>query len=377
MLIWILLWVRHAPNKWADLKARVPKNLYIPLVIWFVFVCLEMALPFRISFRHYPEEVMLKLPLLIVPIYASLLPKDTCTREKSWLVFAVMTTIVAVISTINYGINYEEINQLLLQSKHVPVFGNMHHIYFGIYMSLAIWISVSFYSKGTYKKVWLVIALSLFVMMHILASRTGLVAFYASIVGYLIFYTWQQKKFKTLLIGLAVLIAVPFFGYQFSTSLRNKVANSIEDFQAISSGEDINYKSLAMRMEAWKTGWHIVQDYWATGVGASQVEKYMNRQYDVDGSVLYKENRVGPHNQFLEITISHGILGFVLLMFLVIVWLKRIYKSPVSLAIAIVFLISFLLESFLERQQGILIFCLVIFSFIDLPSRNHTVPDNV
>ncbi|MFT5724929.1 MAG: O-antigen ligase [Bacteroidia bacterium] len=367
MLLWSIVMIRQQGKHLWFLQQKKTKWLLAAILLWVLLVLLD---GFRTNnIETWMNEALLKVSLLIVPIYALLLPRDTCGARNSWLIFAIVTTSVALISVVNYGVHYEEINALLLQSKHVPIFGNMHHIYFGVFMSLTIWLCYFYYLKHTYKKLWLTLGVLLLCFLHILASRTGLVAFYLGTLVFLLTYAWQSKRFKLVIVGVSVLLMLPVLGYTLSKSFKNKVTNSVEDLRAVKSGADINYKSLAMRIEAWKTSGRIISNNLLIGVGSDNVTNEMQLQYARDETVLYRENRVGPHNQFIEITIAHGILGGILLVIIVLFWLTIFRTSPIKMAMATVLIVSFFLESFLERQQGILVFSFFLFSFIPLPSR--------
>jgi len=366
MLIYVL-WYKVKIKTTPNTQQKNTRIIYGLLLVWIGFVLLD---GFRtLNFESWMAELALKVPLVVVPLYVFLLKRNTCQYENSWLIFTLLTTLVAVISTVNYWLNFEEINALLLQSKHVPIFGNMHHIYFGIVMSVCIWLCVYFYKNRDRKKTWLALGILLVFMLHILASRTGLVAFYASALVFGMAQVWQSKKYKLVAVGLIGMMLAPLLAYQLSGSFRNKVLNSVEDFNAVKSGEDINYKSLAMRVEAWKTSIHVIEKNVLMGVGASNVEREIQHQYILDQTVLYRENRVGPHNQFLELTLAYGLVGGLLLLGIAILLIQLCRSNPAVLALAAVFIISFMLESVLERQQGILVFCLVMFSFIPLSSK--------
>ncbi len=367
MLIWVIIFIKQGDNTFRSVMSKAAKHILIAISIWMVLLILDV---FRSGFTNdWLEEVLLKIPLIVIPVYLLFLPKDTCSFTNSWLIFTLVTTAVGFVSTVHYWLNYEEINALLLQSKHVPIFGNMHHIYFGVIVSLCIWLCVHFYKKDMHRKIWLVCGILLLVFMHILASRTGIVAFYSATLIYIFAASLKAKRYTILIIGVCGLVLLPIIGYQVSGSFKNKVANSVEDFNAVQSGQDINYKSLAMRIEAWKTSGRVIAKNPITGVGASRVDDHLQQQYRIDETVLYPENRVGPHNQFIEMTLAHGIVGGLLLLFIVLIWLINVKHSPAILAGAVVIIMSFLLESFLERQQGILVFCLFLFSFIQLPSK--------
>ena len=338
------------------------------LAFWFVLVLVD---GFRATdIAAWGDEVIRKLTLVVVPLYVLTLPRNSCRYTSAWLFFVSVISLVAVVSGVNYALNFEEINALLLQSKHVPIFGNIHHIYFGIYQALAIWACVFFMKSERYKLLWRVNLIVLFIMIHILASRTGLLAFYGSVGIYLISRAINSGNAKPLLIGLVLLICVPLIGYQVSTSFRNKVLNSMEDLDAVTSGDDINYKSLAMRVEAWRVGTSVFKQKFLFGVGATEIEEVMQEAYKSEKTVLFPENRIGPHNQFLEMSMAHGIVLAAALLLAFCLAYRSHVDVPYFLGMLTVFFLSFLLESYLERQQGMIAFSLFLFGFYGLSSAN-------
>jgi len=362
MAIWaILLYRKQEKIVWLGSS----KAQFTLLALWFLAVLLD---GFRTDSSAWLNEVLLKLPLILAPIYFVQLNRKSRDMELSLILLVGFASLTAAVSTINYWLNYEEINRLLLQSKHVPIYGNMHHIYFGVYMAVSVWISWYYLKRGSYNRLWIVLGVVLLMCMHILSSRTGLVAFYISAIVYMAFEAYQRKRWKLLIGGLLMVGLMPVIGMQVSTSLRNKVLNSLEDFEAVRSGENINYKSLAMRVEAWKTTVNVIKAQHLRGVSAVNLENELQRQYVRDETVLYRENRVGPHNQFLEVSAAHGlVLGVILLLFM-IYWIKDTQGDPWKLALVVLILVTLLLESLVERQQGLILFVLCSFALNHLPS---------
>jgi O-antigen ligase len=359
MAVWaLILYVKNSGNR-SDRFNGLGKP-YVFLVLWFVLILFD---GFRGDHSGWSQELLLKLPLVLVPLYMVRLITNHCHFENSWLFLVTVNSLVALITGINYLLNYDEINALLLQSKHIPVFGGMHHIYFGLFTALHIWVSLYFMRKGNKQIYWRINAVILFLMLHVLASRTGLVAFYVSGFVVLFIYAFKQKRYSFIAIGLIAGSLLPVIGYNVSTSFKNKVLNSLEDFQAVKSGKDINYKSLAMRVEAWKTSIDVIKKAPVMGVGAIHVDEALQDQYVEARTVLIKENRIGPHNQFLEITMAHGILGGIILLVLILFLYNRNPSNPWFIAMLTTMVASFFLESYLERQAGMLAFCTVCFSF--------------
>lgn len=307
------------------------------------------------------QEMLLKSPLIIVPLYLWIFGIKFQKVEVPMFVFTAILAFTAVVSVFNYWMHFNEINALLLQSKHVPIIGDTHHIYFGIYLSLGFWTSVHYAMTGRWTIYWKIVGLLLLFCIHILVSRTGLVALYVSMAIFLAWFIksqWHRPMVRWM--WLPVLF-IPILAYQFSGSFRSKLSNSFEDFQALKGGGEANYKSLAMRVEAWKTTLGIIQQNPLTGTGSVAFEERLQQQYVKNATSLYPENRIGPHNQFLEVGAKYGILATLILVLTFIIGFLFNRNSIWMTVFLAIFMVSFLLESVLERQLGMIAFGLFYF----------------
>ncbi|MCB9239911.1 MAG: O-antigen ligase family protein [Flavobacteriales bacterium] len=327
-------------------------SIRILLLLLLCYAILPVTGLFR-GDEHWLDELILKAPLWIVPSYLVAIRFNWARNELISAYLAGVTAVVALLSTVNYFMHQTEIDALLLQSKHVPVIGGVHHIYFGVFMAACIWLSVWMVRVGSLRSLWITLAGILFICMHILSSRTGLVALYLS--GSILLFDVLRRLNKRMLIGaVAGLVLVPVLAFVASSSLQNKVANSIEDFTAFQTGEDINYKSFAMRAEAWKATTFVWFTHPFSGVGDGGFEPALQEAYTTMNTSLYPENRIGPHNQFLEAGAKYGWFGFILILLFFVMWFVSGRRSIYALTCLVLFGFVFLLESWLERQLGMM-----------------------
>jgi hypothetical protein len=132
---------------------------------------------------------------------------------------------------------------------------------------------------------------------------------------------------------------------------------SLEYF-TYNAGGDPNGHSFIQRLEHLKTAKTLVQKNWLFGVGLGDVKLAFNAQYDLDNSLLNIDNRHRSHNQFLTTWISLGILGFLLLIF-ILFWPildKNINFSVLIISISLIF--AFFTQDMIETQAGVTIFAL-------------------
>ncbi|MDG1756355.1 MAG: O-antigen ligase family protein [Bacteroidia bacterium] len=279
------------------------------------------------------------------------------------LAISLVVAIINVIALSNYFLNMDFYNVLLLQSKSIPI-PNMHHIHFGIINACVIAILggliVTQKLKKTQKNLITFLVIFIIISFHVLSSRTGLLSFYFGVVASLIAYAFQKKSYKELIFGFLLILVSISMSYYFSTSFRNKIENSIEDYNSWGKGDEMNFKSMAMRIEASKMCVKIIGEY-PLGVGVKAQEQVLQATYVKEDTPLDIENRVGPHNQFLEFGVKYGWIGIILLVLFFISLIPVIKQSSFPLvAVITIILISLFFESLLERQTGIFLFSLFI-----------------
>ena len=280
------------------------------------------------------------------------------------LIISSVVSLVNIFAITNYLLKKDFYDALLLQSKSIPI-PNMHHIHFGIInaciiaLLLGLLITKSLKDKIQFNLAICLLLISV-VSFHILSSRTGLLSFYVGILVSMIWYTIQKKSFKAMFLGILIIILSLSMSYYFSDSFRNKIQNSIEDYNSWGKGDEINFKSMAMLMEASKMCIQIIGEY-PLGVGAEAQEQVLQATYVKENTPLDMENRVGPHNQFLDFGVKYGWIGMILLFLFFIYLIPIIRKSsfPMIAIVGIIFT-SLFFESLLERQTSIFIFSLFI-----------------
>jgi O-antigen ligase len=284
---------------------------------------------------------------------------ERASRQKLSYYFIVIAAIVACINVIavaGYLSDKSYFDQMLLQSKSIPI-PNMHHIHFGIINAITILgIVGQLVGDKVDKKMnillW-VFGIICLLSFHILSSRTGLLAFYAGSFITLVIYVIQHNAYKILLFGMLGLTSLAVIGYSFSSSLKNKVANSMEDINSWGKGDEINHKSMAMRIEAYKMSVAVLIEN-PLGVGAAAQDQILQEMYEKKNTLLYKENRVGPHNQLLEFGVKYGWIGIIGIFVFYLGWLRLLPNTSAFFwGVVVVFLVSMQFESLFERQASI------------------------
>jgi len=118
--------------------------------------------------------------------------------------------------------------------------------------------------------------------------------------------------------------------------------------------------SLAMRLEYWRTGWHIARRYWLTGVGTGDTQQAFDAAYLELGSDLAPEWRHRAHQQYLTLWISFGLFGLLFSMWTWVwpAWRLGAWREPLFVAWAIIFSVACLSDDTIETQAGSTFFAL-------------------
>jgi O-antigen ligase len=268
-----------------------------------------------------------------------------------------MTVGSAAISTSNYLLHTEEINELYLRSKVMPT--EPDHIRFSLIITLAIVagaVLLSHRGISARMRPWLIAAITgLALYQHLLAVRSGLVTFYV-LGGLALLWMVLFKKQYQRAAGLAlVLAALPMFSYMFLPTFRNKSANTKEDVGRVDHIESANNYSLVGRVYSYKVALKVIEENPWFGVGKADMPQELAQHYKKDFPNIQPEAYILPHNQFLYSTVAFGCLG-------VIIFIVGFYYTgisiwpryaPLLLTQYIIVTISFLVEYTIETQIGI------------------------
>lgn len=345
-------------------------NKYL-LAICFLFVLMLVSGIYTdaIHLKEWGSEVQRKLSFVLISIGVAGNASRVTFKNISYIfqVFILSTSIVAVMSFANYLINYEYLNQKILESQGLPIVGGVSHISFSIMCAFAIGLCLYMYSQSNLvyiadkintKYIYIAIAFLLFVIFHFISSRTGWVSLYMALVLALFQYVFKSKKYLWGIITLICIVVTPLIAYNFVDAFHNKIVNTIDDVNRYFTGDYIGYYSVSMRFEAWRVCWQIFKEHPFIGVSSADLGDSMQVIYNSYG-VSDFARVFEAHNQFLEYAACFGIVGLIALIWVFYLLLtKKGWNNFLVLYFTAVCFGSFLFESFLEIQVGIAFFTL-------------------
>ncbi|MCB9232436.1 MAG: O-antigen ligase family protein [Bacteroidia bacterium] len=332
------------------------------LLLSLIFLIHLLAYFWTQNSEAWLKDISIKLPLPFMLFSLTVLPAFSRRQIQLLLLWLLaLTAVTGGLTMINYLLHFNEINEMVVESREIRIISGRNHLYFSIIGALSVWAGIWLWlNRAADQSKWisrvvLVLTLLVFVQVHVLAARTGLLAMYASfgVVGSI----WLASRKKwALLLGMAgVLLIIPITGYLYVPSLHNRVENTFEDLDRYLYDDYINYYSVSMRLEALETAFDLFENEPFHGVGLADLHERMREQYVENDSSLFPENRVLPHNQFVEYLAGLGLLGFLVFVvgFFSPLFDSQYRKSLLFISFWVIFLFAMQAESLLERQVGV------------------------
>jgi len=328
------------------------------------------------------ERLRIKLPFLILPFaFASMPP----LRKKEILTILyfllVMMGIISLYVLIDFLVNFQEIMEVIGRGGHLPTPSN--HIRFSLTLALtiigglALW-AEKFHIRQPFERYIIGgLTLFLFVFIHILSVRSGILALYLGLFVLGIYYIFFRKKYLLGLAGLVTILSLPVIAYQTVPSFKLKVDYAFWDFKQFQQGTGGQYPD-SERLISMQTGLDIAKNNPLFGVGAGDLKQEMKRQYET--VLAGKYNFRMPHNQLISLLAGTGTVGFLIFLggFFFPLFYKKNFRQPLFLALHAVVFMSFFMENTIENNFGIsmyLFFLLIGLNFLSnkLSEENETL----
>ncbi len=357
--------------EWLTTRRTIDLNLSKKGSIWIlaytlVFLSILMSGINSYNLSEWFKHLQLKLPFLVLPIaFYHLNPIAKKNFHLIIYAFLSISSISAAHVMLLYVLDMDYYNKLIQhgQSLATPI----HHVSYSLILSFAAITGVILFLEDRYfiKMRWLALGLAglLFMFMHILAVRTGIVTMY---IGLIILSFRQVYLTKNILqgVGCMILCAIaPIIAYYFVPSFFYKVGYSVWDLTMLAEGKAVNYSD-GGRYLSLKMGCEVFRENMLMGTGLGDLSSscenwYLANVEDYKGKLNY------PHNQFLFALTSTGLLGFFL--YQLGIWIpffkEKLYANSFTLVLYAIVFSTFFIETQLERSTGIcffLFFCLLV-----------------
>ena len=330
-----------------------------------------------------------ELPLLLIPL-VFLISKDFTKIQKQKLLkyYSFGIVLFCCYYLLKALIRFALTQETEVFFYHELVTKDVNAIHVSVYVSVAF-----FYFFTKLNKVFFdYLSLSvLLLMVFLLSSKNIIVAFLVLILLHFVFNTKVSKKMRlrNLIIVILLISSLAFVGkvkerilFEYQTNMADSTINDV-----ISKGDEKVYNvsirqawnnetfkpndffpGTAFRVYQFRVFLELMQEEnkWFTGFGLNASYPKIEEKAIKYNLFLGSETDEGYqkknfHNQYIQIFAEIGIIGFVLLLLILVISLKKAIKNKdfVHFAFTILMISLFLTESFLWRQRGVVFFTIM------------------
>jgi O-antigen ligase len=380
--------------------------LMVPLAFYFLMV---LSYFWSIDKPNTLSALPKEIALLVIPL-GFLWIKDFSLTQKHKIIgiYSYSMVVLALYFLVRATIRY-----FLLQDTRVFFYHGVNDHDFGLVPKLlnaihvSVFVSVAFFHFFT-KKVksswdWL-FSFLLFGFVLLLSSKNIILVLILLVLLHVFFFSKSSHKLRLrnlIVFGLIVGLIFSFgriknrFQQEFNTNTDKSLSADV--VEGVPAG--VHYVSLK---EAWTNQTFTPNDYFpgtafrvyqfriflelirenevffsGFGLNASypkieEKAKQYNLYLGKDGTDGYQTKNF--HNQYVQNFAELGLFGFVILLFILILNVKKAYKSKdfVHFAFAILMISLFLTESFLWRQRGVVFFTVLYCLFNSGMTQNSS-----
>jgi O-antigen ligase len=377
-LLGFLLLSFSFPDKWSplviivlliiSLYIRIKKKIGFKNYLMFFYLSIFAYYSIRLigspNFVSGIKFLEKNLIFIIAPII--IIPSIIQSRDKLLKTFVIGFTIVC-----SYTMIMLLVDSLMGSNENKWYFQNIetygfHSTYMAMYAVVSLLIldwCKTFRSK--YVRILCIIINLLFIFFS--ASRVVLLVLLVLLIMRAILF--KKKKY---IVFLSILVSMGVLAYAFSNDFRFKI-NQLSTFKGFDYYDNNDYGSVSLRVAKIQASYNVWQENLWFGVGTGGLKDELIKQYRSKEIECWpcSQRRYNPHNQYLSLLAGYGIIGLVVFMLSIffILYHAIINRNYLLIEILILFLITSLTESILERQKGILIFAVVLYLIFTLDKR--------
>ncbi len=340
------------------------------LIITIPFFLVLFTSVYSADIQYTLERLRIKIPFLLLPFAFFSLPNLEKKDLQKVLFFQVLLACVAAIGVgVNYLIDFDAITNHISKGGSIPTPGN--HIRFSLILAFSVIAGASLlwnrHDAGKdrdqiifsfERPLYILMTLFLFVFMHVLSVRSGLLVLYLSIGLLLVRYIFFSRRYLIGLLAMVGLMVLPVVAYKTVPSFKTKLGYMQYDLQMYFAGKGANYSD-AERLTSLQAGLEVGNSNRWLGVGAGDLRQAIKDKYKKDFPNI---TRRMPHNQFITIYAGTGLVGlfFFTFSFFYPVVKHRRFVNAMFLTINAIIFFSFMMESTIENAVGIAFYLLYL-----------------
>ena len=295
-----------------------------------------------------------KLTLALLPLVFMLVPMEKVSKNFVKLAFVLGCIISCLSMELIASSNFIEKGDqsIYFYTAFSSPFG--HPTYISMYINLSLLFLLEFYLYQNFikmKGVFFILLNVLFILCLIqLSARTSQATTLLTYALAIFYFIRTAKITFSKKVHLVCIVVFALFTFVGSQKLYTRITSDVKPKDG--------FTSTSSRFEVWKEAGLLLKEHWLWGAGTGDIKDVLMAGYEKSHFQYGLKYKLNPHNEFLQIWISVGIIGFLiyLLALLYPIW-KYVFLAEFCLSLfPIIVFMNSLTESVLENQYGILFF---------------------
>ncbi len=266
---------------------------------------------------------------LLIPLGISMLqPMTKSFIRNIFFGFIVVSVLSAVFVLIQYILNFSTYSEAYKTGKTIAT--PLLHIRYSFFICMALVLSIGLLFerkelRPIARKSLPYLSAFLFVFLHVLAVRTGILAFYVAL--FFFFILKGQAYFKrTQMAGLALaLLVLLVLAVRFVPSLKNKWQYMRHDIKMYMNDTGHYLYSDNLRLISISNGLYLIEQNPMLGVGIGDLDIEVQKIYKSFYPDIPPELQFPPVTQFIYSTTVFGLVGGIL--FFIFIFYPLTYKD--------------------------------------------------
>ena len=194
--------------------------------------------------------------------------------------------------------------------------GTHHPVYFGDFSMLMAFLAIGMMQlapSNVYK--WIIAAaFCMGVLASILSGTRTAWAAAPVMLAVLIWQHWQAFSSRRKLAIVMVILLLPLTLYSLpSTNIANRINEAMQDVDRYENNVTVA-TSLGQRFEMWRVSWQLIKAHPWLGIGTGNFQKETGKMIDAGELTAAVRPFGNPHNEFINTTVTRGIIGLATLL---------------------------------------------------------------
>ena len=305
-------------------------------------------------------DVQVKLSLLVLPLILVSHPVEKEKIKTIFFAFIAGGLVSSFIMLSRAIYTYEAFgeNNFFYQAFSFLI----HPSYLSMYFNFSIaWLLINMLNRTfVYKfmnlfSVLIILFFSFIIVL--LSSKLGLITLVLQCIGFLIYFIISRKKYIIGLAGIALIIISVYSVIRFVPAIGDRVHNAVNAVTS-STNNQTDAESTAVRILIWKAANQVISENFLLGAGTGDARDVLVKEYEKRGMTGALVHKLNTHNEFYQVFVSIGLIGFILLIASLFFPLVHAFKTSNSVYILflLILMLNFLPESMFEAQAGVMFY---------------------